>query len=61
MLAQIGMLGDKIAQRLANSCGGYLNDGLLSGIRPERRGNQHFDGHILPFKTVLVCNAFCDY
>jgi hypothetical protein len=36
----------------------YLNDGLLAGIRPERRGNQDFDGHFLPFKTVLICDAF---
>jgi hypothetical protein len=53
MLAQIWMLGDKIAQRLADGLCRYFNDGLLPGVGPERRGNQDFDGHILPFKNVV--------
>jgi len=46
MLAQIRVLGDEIAQRLANSLCGYFDNGLLCGVGPKRRGNQDFDGHI---------------
>jgi hypothetical protein len=48
MLAQSGMLGNKIAECLANGLGCYFYDRLLSGVGAEWRGNQNFDWHIIP-------------
>jgi hypothetical protein len=52
MPAEIGMQGNEIVQGFSNGLSGNFNDGLLSGIWAERRGNQDFDGHRVPFIGV---------
>jgi hypothetical protein len=48
----MGMPGDEIVQGFSNGLSGDFNHWLFPGVRAQRRGNQDFDGHMIPFMGV---------